>query len=113
MPSFQPLSLTPERRQDERRSARINLRLKACLRTKERGDDVVMTENVSRGGFACKSTERYGVGAIVVEVCVPYSSEPGSIISLARIVRVKALPSEASYSYGIAHLHMDKRSAEN
>lgn len=113
MPSYQPLLLPSGRPQDERQCPRVNLQLKACIRTRDRGDDVVTTENVSRGGFCCKSIERYGVGVVVVEVCVPYSDGPGNIFSLARIVHAKPLPGEGSYSYGIAHLHIHKRWAEN
>ena len=64
-----------------------------------------MTENVSRGGFSFKSTERFGVGQIV-EVCVPYAPGADNIFLSARIARMEALPQEGVHSYGVAHLRV-------
>ncbi len=109
----QSTELPPEKRQDERQSARINLQVEVCIRTREHGDDIVTTQDVSHGGFRCKSTQWYGTGVLVVEVCVPYSAEAGKIFSLARIAHAEPLPNGKEYSYGLAHLHMHKRQAEN
>ena len=79
------------------------MRMQACIRTKALGEVVVMTENVSRGGFSFKSPERFGVGEIV-EVCVAYEQGAGNIFSSARIAHAVALPQEGLHSYGTTYL---------
>lgn len=101
--SLQGSSAPPQVRQERRREKRLSLRMQACIRTKALGEVVVMAENVSRGGFSFKSTERFGVGQIV-EVCVPYAPGAGNIFSSARIAHVEALPQEGVHSYGVTHL---------
>jgi hypothetical protein len=101
--SLQESSAAPPGKQERRRGKRLGLRMQACIRTKALGEVLVMTENVSRGGFSFKSPERFGVGD-VVEVCVPYAPGGGNIFSSARIVHAEALPQEGLHSYGITHL---------
>lgn len=93
----------PPRTLNERKEVRVKLQMKACIRTAEFGDLVVVTENVSRGGFSFKSPERFGTGSIV-EVCVPYSPGAGNIFSPARIEHLEALPQEGLHAYGVAYI---------
>jgi hypothetical protein len=101
--SLQESLAAPSGKQERRKGKRLGLRMQACIRTKALGEVVVMTENVSRGGFSFKSPARFGVGEIV-EVCVPYAPGAGNIFSSARIVHAEALPQEGLRSYGLTHL---------
>jgi hypothetical protein len=98
--SFQKSSAAPPGKQEGRREKHLSLRMQACIRTKPLGEVVVMTENLSRGGFSFKSPERFSVGEIV-EVCVPYAPGAGNIFSSARIAHAAALPQGGVHSYGI------------
>ncbi len=89
--------------QEKRKNKRLALRLSACIRSGEHGDDVVTTLNVSKGGFGFKSAKRYALG-MRVEVCVPYSPGPGNIFSAARIASARPLPNEGVFSYGVAYV---------
>ena len=86
-----------------RRNKRLPLHLKACIRSKAHGDDLVPTSNISKGGFGFESGKLYALGT-VVEVCAPYSPGTVNIFSHARIASVKPLPNEAGFSYGVAYL---------
>ncbi len=112
-PPFQPAPVPPLKNSPppapvktgaERRLARrLGLKMTACVRTATYGDDVVPTENVSKGGLGFKSSNKYAVG-LVVEVAVPYSREAANIFSLGRITGLRALPGQGTYAYGVAYL---------
>ncbi len=88
---------------DRRRARRLDLKMTACIRTASYGDDVVPTENVSKGGFGFKSPNKYAIG-MVVEVAVPYSREAANIFSMGRISGLRALPEQGRYAYGVCYL---------
>jgi len=87
------------RSHNERREIRLGIRMSACVRAPEFGEEIVFTEDVSRGGFRFKSPKRYPKGPLI-EICVPYLRKAGSIFVLARIEWDRALPSEAMTLYG-------------
>jgi len=89
---------------ERRKQKRLALKMQACIRTLAYGDEVVSTENVSKGGLSFKSSRKYGVG-MVVEVCVPYSSGSGNIFSRAKIVGRRPLPHECTFVFGVAYLN--------
>ena len=92
---------------ERRRQKRLPLNMRACIRTITYGDEVVPTENVSKGGFSFKSTDKYGVD-MVLEVCVPYSAGSGDIFTSAKIVGRRPLSSEGGFVYAVSYR---KRSA--
>jgi hypothetical protein len=99
-----PAAQPPERDGRERRKEkRLLLKMKACVRTELYGNEVVPTENVSKGGFGFKSPHKYSVG-MIVEVCVPYSPGAGNIFSVAKIVGLRPLPTEGAFAYGVFYL---------
>jgi hypothetical protein len=98
-----PLKKKEEDGRERRREKRLVLKMKACVRTDTYGDEVVPTENVSKGGFGFKSTHKYGVGAIV-EVCVPYADGSGNIFNIAKIAGARPLLKEGTMAYGVAYL---------
>lgn len=97
----------PARTQNERKQVRVSLRMKACVRTAQFGDDIGVTENVSRDGFSFKSAKRYGIESLV-EACVPYSPGAGNIFSPARIEHADPLADEGVTSYGVGYIRIHK-----
>lgn len=87
------------RSQNERQESRVSLRMTACVRTPEFGEEIVFTEDVSRGGFRFKSPKRYPKGPLI-EIAVPYVRKSGSIFVLAQVQWDRALPNEGVTLYG-------------
>ncbi|HEV2233518.1 MAG TPA: hypothetical protein VGV68_08970 [Terriglobia bacterium] len=93
------------RSQNEPKESRADLRMTACLRTAEFGEEIVFTEDVSPGGYRFKSPKLYGKGPIV-EIAVPYSKKSGSIFVLSQIEWSRPLPSEGMTLYGAWYVQM-------
>lgn len=110
-PALAPPPVAPPgpqvRAENERKVVRVSLRMKACIRTAQFGDEIVLTENVSRGGFSFKSSKRYAKESIV-EVCVPYSPEGGNIFSAARVEHAEGALGQGATSYGVAYIPVHK-----
>lgn len=102
-----PAVETPLRTRNERKDIRVGLKIQACVRDAQRGEEIVGTENVSRAGFAFKSTRPYGEG-MVVEVSVPYSRGAGNIFTPARIEHVEQISSEGLTLYGVSYIPVHK-----
>lgn len=81
----EPASLPSGNPIQERKSPRINLRMEVCLRHSEYGQEVVTSENISRGGFRVRSDKDYPLGT-VVEAALPYSPGAANIFTPARLV---------------------------
>lgn len=90
---------------NERKEAKPNLRMAACIRSPEFGEEVVTTEEVSPAGFRFKSPKRYARNYII-EIAVPYSRKPGNIFVLAQIEWDRALPNEGLTLYGACYIQM-------
>jgi hypothetical protein len=86
---------------NERKHVRVGIQFLACIRYLG-SEEVVRTENVSRGGFAFKSRRPYYIGA-GVEVAVPYAAGAGNIFGPASIVNARELPREGTTLYGIQY----------
>jgi hypothetical protein len=101
-PVAQKPLILPENR---RRHVRTKANCKACIRQIGHTLDVVVCEDMSRGGLCFKSRKRYFPGTSI-EVAVPYSASPGaqSIFVHARIVYVQELPEEKLFRYGVEYL---------
>lgn len=97
----------PVRVQNERKNLRVGLQMKACIRTPYHGEDVVLTESVSRDGFSFQSSKRYAVHS-VVEASVPYSPGSGNIFSPTRIEHAEETPGQGTMSYGAEYLRVHK-----
>jgi PilZ domain-containing protein len=110
--SLEPVGGAPQaellRSQNEREETRTNLRMTACLRTAEFGEEIVFTEDVSPGGFRFKSPKLYAKGPIL-EIAVPYSKKSGSVFVLAQIEWSRPLPSEGMMLYGAWYVQMHGR----
>jgi hypothetical protein len=98
----QPPSL--RRTRNDRKHVRLDLKVPLCVRHPQfAGDDLVMTENVSRGGFRFKSRRHYGE-EWVIEVALPYSHDAANIFTPAQVVYVEELPAEGLTVYGSAYI---------
>ncbi len=94
----------PRRTKDDRKHVRLDLRVPLCVRHPQfTGDDLVMTENVSRGGFRFKSRRHYGQ-EWVIEVALPCSHDAANIFTSAQVVYVEDLPTEGLAVYGSAYV---------
>jgi hypothetical protein len=93
------------RSQNERQDTRAHLRMTACVRSPEFGEEVVFTEDVSNGGLRFKSPKRYSLGS-VIEVAVPYTRKVGNIFVLAQIEWEYPLPNEGVTLFGAWYVQM-------
>jgi hypothetical protein len=82
---------------------RIKLKVDACLRHSVHGEEVVPTENISRGGFRFVSHKDYPLGTII-EVALPYSPGAANIFTPARIVYKEEGSPKATFAHGAAYV---------
>jgi hypothetical protein len=97
-----------EKSEERRREARRDLRVIACIRSKEFGEDLVRARNVSRSGLCFESRRAYEQ-AWEIQVAIPYSSGGGNIFMPARIARVQSLVQDDLNLCGVAYARMDQR----
>jgi PilZ domain-containing protein len=97
-----PRPRVPEEPRKTRRSPRREMKVVACVRSHEFGEDLVTTRNVSRGGICFESSKRYGEGW-KVEVAVPYSKGGGNIFVPGRIAYARESPATDVVVYGVAY----------
>ncbi len=88
---------------NRRRHMRIDVNFAGCVRLDGFGDDIVVCENISRGGLCFKSSRRYQESA-GIEVAAPCSPGLAEIPVSARIVYVQELPEEKLFRYGAEFL---------
>jgi hypothetical protein len=86
-----------------RRNTRVNTRLLACVRQLGFSDEVVMTENMSRGGLCFRSSKAYVSGS-PIEVAVPFAAGGANIFVPARIAHVIHKESDKIYRIGVAYM---------
>jgi hypothetical protein len=95
-------SKPPPEPREKRREPRRPLRVNACVRSTEFGDDIVLTRNISHGGLCFESTKGYSEGW-KIEAAVPYSKGGGNIFLAGRIAWKQSLPGEQMV-YGVAYI---------
>jgi hypothetical protein len=88
---------------NERRSPRLTMKIAACARTPQLGEEVTRTENVSSGGFCFKSRKNYAQEWLI-EAAVPYGRRGVNIFVPARIAWTQHVPGKDMMLYGIAYL---------
>jgi hypothetical protein len=89
--------------ENRRKHARMRVNFKACVRRPGASDDVVVCEDMSRGGLRFKSSKQY-FEKTLVEVSVPYSPGDQAIFVPAQIVYVQELAEQKVYRYGVMYL---------
>ena len=90
-------------RVNRRKHPRVKVSYAACIRHPERGDDVVVCEDMSKGGLRFKSHKSY-YSQSLIEVAVPYAQGQPAIFVPAQIVFVEELPEQQLYRYGVQYL---------
>ena len=95
-----PRRFTP--RVDRRREPRRSLRVTACVRSREFGEEIVWTRDVSRGGLSFEGHMRYDTGGRI-EVALPYFPHGGNSFLPAEIKRVQRLSTSDANLYGVAY----------
>lgn len=95
-------------RVNRRKHPRVKVNYSACVRHPDRdGDDIVLCEDMSKGGLRFKSRKQYFPQAFI-EVAVPYQPGQAAIFVAAQIVYVEALPEQQLFRYGVQYLKPTK-----
>jgi hypothetical protein len=97
----------PTRFKNRRQHVRTKVSFTAAVCYPGFDDDIVLCENVSRGGLCFKSSRSY-YETTGIEVAAPYSPGSPRIPVPAQIVYVQELPLEKMYRYGVQYLHLTK-----
>lgn len=93
----------PKRTHDDRKYVRLDLQMKAFIRDPQGWQEVVVTEDISRGGFRYRSRMRYAEGW-KIEVALPYSVSGLNIFSAAKIKHAAQVPGTEDTVYGAAYI---------
>src|SRR5215470_10384647 len=91
------------RRENRRKHVRTKVNFQACVRSFAHGDDIVMCEDVSRGGLRFKSRKPY-VEHFKIEVAAPYTPGMQNFFTPAEIVHVEELKDQKKFRCGVAYL---------
>ena len=90
-------------RVNRRKHPRVKVNYSACVRHPQRGDDVVLCEDMSKGGLRFKSRKHYYAQSLI-EVAAPYQPGQPAIFIPAQIVFVEELPEQQLFRYGVQYL---------
>lgn len=91
------------RTQEERKEIRTKLKMTVCIRQPGFGEEVTVTEDVSRAGLGFRSRKQYLEGSRI-EIALPYRPEAGNIFVPARIAHVAELPGGEPTRYGARYV---------
>jgi hypothetical protein len=92
-----------ERVVPRRNRTRVKARVLACIRRRGFAEEVVVCEDLSKGGLSFRSRNQYGEGSRV-EVAVPFTPGSGAIFVPIRIVFSQAIPTAGLYRHGAAYI---------
>jgi hypothetical protein len=102
-----PPSESQAPRVDRRKHVRTRVNFSACVRHPDRGDDIVVCEDMSRGGLRFKSKKQYYVQSLI-EIAAPYTPGQTPIFVPAQIVSVQEIPDQKLFRHGVAYLQLSK-----
>ena len=86
-----------------RNRTRIKARILACIRRRGFQEEIVVCEDLSKGGLSFRSRNQYAEGSRV-EVAVPYTPGTGAIFVPIRIVFSQSIPTAGLYRHGVAYI---------
>jgi hypothetical protein len=92
----------PKRTKDDRKHTRLELKMEALVRDPQGWEEVVKTENISRGGFRFKSSRHYDLDW-TIEVALPRSPGGANIFSAAKVKFAGDDPESNLKIYGVAY----------
>jgi PilZ domain-containing protein len=96
--------LTVEDRIIPRRNrTRVKARVLACVRRRGFAEEVVVCEDLSKGGLSFRSRNQYPEGSRV-EVAVPFTPGTGAIFVPIRIVFSQSIPTAGLHRHGAAYI---------
>jgi hypothetical protein len=96
-------SAVEERVVPRRNRTRVKARVLACVRRRGFQEEVVVCEDLSKGGISFRSRNHYPEGTRV-EVAVPYTPGAGAIFVPIRIVFSQPVASAGLFRHGAAYL---------
>ena len=94
---------TEERVVPRRNRTRVKARVLACIRRRGFAEEVVVCEDLSKGGISFRSRNQYPEGSRV-EVAVPFTPGTGAIFVPIRIVFSQAIPTAGLHRHGAAYI---------
>lgn len=94
---------TDERVIPRRNRTRVKARVLACIRRRGFAEEVVVCEDLSKGGISFRSRNQYPEGSRV-EVAVPFTPGTGAIFVPIRIVFSQAIPTAGLHRHGAAYI---------
>jgi hypothetical protein len=86
-----------------RNRTRVKARVLACIRRRGFQEEIVVCEDLSKGGVSFRSRNQYAEGSRV-EVAVPFTPGSGAIFVPIRIVFSQAIPTAGLYRHGAAYI---------
>src|SRR5882724_3493780 len=86
-----------------RNRTRVKARVLACIRRRGFQEEIVVCEDLSKGGVSFRSRNQYSEGSRV-EVAVPFTPGSGAIFVPIRIVFSQAIPTAGLYRHGAAYV---------
>lgn len=86
-----------------RNRTRVKARVLACIRRRGFAEEVVVCEDLSKGGISFRSRNQYPEGSRV-EVAVPFTPGTGAIFVPIRIVFSQAIPTAGLHRHGAAYI---------
>ena len=89
-------------RENQRRENRLALKMALCVRVPGNGEEVIATENISRGGLCFQSPRLYLEGSRI-EAAVPYTPGSVNIFLPCEIRRVELLAAGRMIRYHAAY----------
>jgi|SRR5271165_946464 len=98
-----PEAVPEDRVVPRRNRARVKARVLACIRRRGFQEEVVVCEDLSKGGISFRSRNKYPEGTRL-EVAVPYTPGAGAIFVPIRIVFSQAITKVGLFRQGAAYL---------
>jgi hypothetical protein len=92
---------------ERRKHPRVKVTYSACVRHPQQGDEVVLCEDMSKGGLRFKSRRHYYPQSLI-EVAVPYQPGQPAIFVPAQVVFVEELPEQKLFRHGVQYLRPTK-----
>ncbi len=94
-------------RVQRRKHPRVKVTYSACIRSPERGDDIVTCQNMSKAGLSFHSNKEYSAQCLI-EVAVPYEPGQPAIFVPGQIVFVEELPEQRLFCCGVQYIKPKK-----
>jgi hypothetical protein len=88
-----------------RNRTRVKARVLACIRRRGFQEEVVVCEDLSKGGLSFRSRNQYPEGSRL-EVAVPFTPGSAAIFVTIRIVFSQAIPTAGLYRHGAAYVRV-------